>query len=526
MNGVLGVARADFFERQRRFSFIAMTAMSLFAAFWFVPRDDGSMQVMAIQPDRIIQADNPSWIPIASAWGLGFFLPLIGFFYLRNAVAFDEKSGVSQLISTSPVGNIRYMLGKLCSGTLLLYCFTAVVIIGSLFMTIWHFPNQHLSAYDFLSPFIFLLTALPFCASLAVLFESVRFLRGAIGSILYVVGFFTLYVLIIQTETPSLLLRVFDFSGTAVIFHGIGNAVLEQSGQPMDNILFLGSAGDSLIGAAVPTAQLVFHGIRHTAADIQGFAGMLCVTLGLTLLSAPLYKLSENLSQIKMPKKRRVKKADAPGIPPQKIYAPIQSSGKFSALRGITAELRLLLYGQPLLWKAVGLVGFALCLFIDLGVVQTYIMPLLMIWFINVFSAMGSREYQYDMLKIITTAPDGRLRQIVNLWLSGIFIALAISIPVILRMLFAGQIDGILACLAGVIFLPSFAMFLGEFTKTQKVFETAFIVITYIVLNNAAALMYMGIHPDVVSLSRSSLYLAVGVIMGIAAVLQRARRAL
>jgi len=526
MSGILGVARADFLERQRRFSFIAMTAMSLFAAFWFVPRDDGSMQVMVIQPDRFIQAGNPSWIPVASAWGLGFFLPLIGFFYLRNAVSFDEKSGVSQLISTSPFGNIRYMLGKLCSGTLLLYCFTAVVIIGSLFMTVWHFPNQHLSAYEFLSPFIFLVTALPFCAAVALLFESVRFLRGAIGSIVYVAGFITMYVLISQAQTLSLLLRVFDFSGTAVIFHGIGNAVLEQSGMPMDTMLFLGGGGDSLTGAAVPTAQLVFNGIRHTADDIQGFAGMLFVTLGLTLSSAPLYKLSEKLTQIKMPKKRRVTKTAASVGTPQTVYTPVQSSTGFSGLRVMTAELRLLLCGQPLLWKAVSLLGLALCLFIDLGVVQKYIMPLFMLWFINVFSAMGSREYQYDMLKIITTAPNGRLRQIINLWLSGIFIAFVISIPAILRMLFAGQIDGIFACLAGVIFLPSFAMFIGEFTKTQRVFETAFIIITYIVLNNADAFMYMGIHPDVVSLSRSSLYLAVGLIMGIAAVLQRARRAL
>nr|AGS52503.1 hypothetical protein [uncultured bacterium contig00005] len=67
MISIWGVARACFVERLRRFSFIAIMALSLFAAFWFVPRDDGSMQVMAIQPDRFIQAGNPSWIPVASA---------------------------------------------------------------------------------------------------------------------------------------------------------------------------------------------------------------------------------------------------------------------------------------------------------------------------------------------------------------------------------------------------------------------------------------------------------------------------
>ncbi len=145
MSSVLGVASADFKERSRRFSFIAIMALALFAAFWFVPRDDGSLQVMTIQPNVFLQAGNPSWIPMASAWGMGFFLPLIGFYFLRSTIVFDEKSGVSQLILSSPTGNVRYMLGKFVSGTLQLYCFAAVVLVGSLFMMLWRFPNQILS---------------------------------------------------------------------------------------------------------------------------------------------------------------------------------------------------------------------------------------------------------------------------------------------------------------------------------------------------------------------------------------------
>jgi ABC-type transport system involved in multi-copper enzyme maturation permease subunit len=161
MSGVWGVARADFLEKFRRFSFVAMMALSLFAAFWLVPRNDGSVQLIAIQPDRFVQAGNPSWIPVTSAWGLGIILPLIGFFYLRNTIAFDEKSGVMQLVSSSPIGYTRYMFGKLCSGTLLLYCFASAVILGSFFIMLWLFPGQLLSVYQFFSHFIFLLIILP-----------------------------------------------------------------------------------------------------------------------------------------------------------------------------------------------------------------------------------------------------------------------------------------------------------------------------------------------------------------------------
>jgi hypothetical protein len=293
-----------------------------------------------------------------------------------------------------------------------------------------------------------------------------------------------------------------------------------------------------------PTKRLVFDGISLSAADIQGFAGMLCVTLGITAISAPLYNFSKKLSEKKLSKKLRTKKtptvderkSSTKNLPNKEYaitsasartsdaYTPILPSGKRMWLCGICAELHLMLSGQPLTWKLIGLGAVIVSLFAGLGTVQTYILPLLMLWFINVFSAMGSREYQHDVLKIITVIPNGRFRQIVFSWISGIFIALSISFPVILRMIFINQSAGVLACLGGVIFLPSFSIFLGEFTKTRRVFELSLTVITYAGFNNASALLYIGTHPNIVSPLRSGIYLAIGIIMGSAAVVKRVRR--
>jgi hypothetical protein len=202
-------------------------------------------------------------------------------------------------------------------------------------------------------------------------------------------------------------------------------------------------------------------------------------------------------------------------------YTPVQPQKVRGGFRGFGAEFRLMIAGQPLLWKIVCLLGIVSCFFIDLGIVQTYIIPLLMLWFIGVLSAMGSREYQHDVLKIIATVPHGRFRQIVFSWLSGFLMTLTLVIPVALRMLFASQIDSVLACLAGVVFLPSFALFFGEFTKTRRAFELVFIVMTYFIINKVPTFMYMGIHPDMVSLERSGIYLAAGVIIAVAAGIKR-----
>jgi hypothetical protein len=492
-------------------------ALSLFAAFWFVPRDDGSARIIAIQPDRFVQTGNPSWIPMLSAWGSGIFLPLIAFFYLRNAVALDEKSGVARLVSSSPIGNARYMLGKLCSGTLILYCFAATVMLGSFFMALRHFPGRIPSAYQFLSPFAFLPTALPLCAALALLFGSVKFLRGAIGSVVYVVGVFIMYETII--ENRAFPLRFFDVSGVSIVYRAIARAVLEQSGRPLEALTLMFS------GNVSPAARLVFDGAALSAADIQGFFGMLCVALGITLISATLYNLSKKHEE-KPSKKQRALKLPATGAtaPVLGIYTPVLPSGKQTLLRGICAELRLMLSGQSFTWKLISFAALAVCLFADLGMAQTYILPLLALWFVNVFSKMGSREYRHDVLKIITVIPNGRLRQMAFSWLSGILIALALSFPVILRTVFIGRLAGALACLAGAIFLPSFSMFLGEFTKTSRALELSLTVITYAGFNNVEALSYMGTYPDLAPPLRSGVYLAIGVIMGSAAVLKRLKR--
>jgi hypothetical protein len=325
-----------------------------------------------------------------------------------------------------------------------------------------------------------------------------------------------MYFAVSESNAPGLSLRSF---GTSVVFHGIERAVLEQSGKPMDMYLFFEGFRDIEVQ---PTAQLVFSGIPVTIADIQGYIGMLCATLGLALLSAPMYGA---LSNVNLPKIRRAKQSEPISEQrPLPAYCPVLPQ-KQAPWRGLVPELRLTLSGQPLIWKIASAAGIVSCLFIELRTLQTYVQPLLMIWFINVFSAMGSREHRHDILKCVSVLPNGRLKQVVFSWISGILIAFGISSPAILRMALTHQSDGILACLAGVVFLPSLAIFLGELTKTNRIFELSFVIITYLILNNVPAVMYMGISPGFVSLARSGVYFIAGIVMGAVAVLKRMKYA-
>ena len=515
MRAILGQAQADFIERSRRFSFLALIALALFASFWFVPREGDGFQIISIEPTVFVQGGNPSWIPIASLIFLTSFWPFIGFFYIRGAVAFDERTGVEHLITASGCGNLRYLFGKFLSGTMLMYTIAGVVMLGSYFMTIWHFPGQFLSAYAFLSPFFFILASLPLCAALATLFGAFRPLRGTVGAIIFVFAVSTTMAVGIM-ENPSPILRAFDITALSSLVTILSRTSYAITGYEIEHLTIIGGGWTI---EEPPTLQLVFNGLLYDSSDFATMGLMLLLTVGFVLLSVPLLGISKKLAKVRL-------KGDnfQPIITEQRkppIYTPVPTTGKTMWLSGIKAELNLMLKRQPLIWKLIGMTGIVLCFALDIEIVQIYVMPLLMIWFVGVFSALGSKEHKHDMLGLIATIPGGKTKQITYSWIAGILISFMLITPILIRMLTHGQIGGMFAAFAGAIFVPSLALFFGEITKTSRFFEVLFIVKTYLILNNVVFSMYMNIHPNVFNFLQATIYLVLGTALGVLAVLKR-----
>ncbi|MCL2558806.1 MAG: hypothetical protein FWE09_10055, partial [Treponema sp.] len=253
MRAILAQARADFLERTRRFSFLAVMALALFLAYASVPGIwAGSaflFDMIEVEPDLFVQGGNPSWIPVTSAMGATIFLPIIGFAFLLGSVAFDEKSGVSQLVSSSTAGAFRYIFGKFISGALLLYCLLAAVICGSIVMALAQFPGHGLSPGAFLWPFLTLAATMPLCAALSALVESTRVLRGALGFGVFFVGM--IFVLSLM-EGAGFFLRAIDVTGHPILYDTVTRGVREMTGIENPVIMFL--PGPSVDASAQPEA--------------------------------------------------------------------------------------------------------------------------------------------------------------------------------------------------------------------------------------------------------------------------------
>jgi len=522
MRAVLGQARADYLEKSRNFSFLALIALCLLGAFWFVPREVAGFEILSLQSDIFIQGGNPSWIPVTSALGLAFFLPFIAFFYLKNTIALDEEMGIEQLITSSTMGNLRYLIGKFLSGTLLLFTFASAVIIGSFFMSLWHFPGQFISPYAFLSPYMFLLASIPLCAAVALLFGSIRFLRGVIGSIIYVSGVFVIIVYSMESESAGIILRTVDVTAMSSLMEVVSRTAYEQTGYAINNVMFIGGYGADAGFQA--TQQLIFNGLSFNSIDYIILSAMLLIAIGLVLISAPFYSLTKAL-----PKKLRVRKikkqVDSEVQSEQKprpLYSAVKPSKNNMWVRGILTEIKLMLKGQSIIWCLGSITGLVLTLFLEINMVFSFVLPLLMLWFVNVFSRLGNREHKYDMLKIIATIPGGKFKQITYSWIAGIIIALLLTLPVVVRLLLAGQFIGLFTIMAGVVFLPSFAMALGEFTRTNRLFELLFIVLTYAAINGIPFAMIMG-NPEEASFLQGFVYLGVGIVLAVIAIAKRSK---
>ena len=517
MRAISGQIRADYTQKSRSFSFLAMIALCLFGAFWFVPRAGDGILIMALQPDVFIQGGHPSWIPMTSALGLAFFLPLIGFFYLRDAIQFDEKMGVEQLVSSSAIGNLRYLTGKFLSGALLLYTFAIAVIIGSFFMTIWQYPRQFLSARAFLSPYMFSLISLPLCAAITTFFGSIRFLRGGIGSVVYVMGLLTLMAVGFELENPGVLIRSLDFGAMGNVIEVMSRTAYQQTGYTIDSFMMVGDVGDLL---TQPTQHVLFDNLSYTTTDFAVLLIWLLATVVLVMLSAPLYSITKKLPAKSRGASKKLQTAilHEQGLKP--VYHSVTPTKNQMWLRGIVAEIKLMLKGQRLTWYLVSVVGVALSLFLEIGIAQTMVLPLLMLWFVNVFSRLGNHERKHNMLQIIATIPGGKIKQITYSWIAGLVITSTLALPVVLRLIISGHLIGAFAVLAGVVFLPSFAMFLGEFSRTNRLYEMLFIVITYFIINGLSFAMYMG-NNNTPSFMQAVAYLALGLIFGVVTIYKR-----
>ena len=189
------LARADFLERVRRYSFLVMLGLVSLLGY------QTAIGNVRLQLGDYRGEFNSAWIGGMMSIITTFFLGWFGFYLVKGSVARDRETGVGQIMATTPMSRPFYMLGKWISNFAVLMAMVVLLAIFGLVIQLISGESTRINFDAYLSPFIFIVMPLmAMVAAVAVLFESIPFLAGGFGNVIYFFAFVMMIPFTMESE--------------------------------------------------------------------------------------------------------------------------------------------------------------------------------------------------------------------------------------------------------------------------------------------------------------------------------------
>ena len=476
------IARADFLERVRRYSFLVTL---LFAVYLGYAAATGKI---ALRLGDYRGVFTSAWIGTNMALVATCFISLVGFYIVKNAIERDRATRVGEILAATPLSRPVYLLGKWLSNTAILAAQVLILALASVVMQFVVAEDPRVDLWALLSPFLLLaLPTIMLTAALALLFETLPVLRGGLGNVLWVF----VWALGIALA-PITSHRWLDFTGLFAAMTSMTRAA--SVAIPAYNGEF--ALQVELARRTIVATSLRWPGIRWDLPQVLLRFEWIGVALALVLFATPFFDRFDPARARRPPRDRRPSRgestsasaaiAGASSVGPQPSgseallrLSPLRGEGSWGLHRMFAAELRLALKGYPWWWYmvAAGLIvaQFAAPLEVSRGPLLTAAW----IWPILLWSAMGVREARYGTEQLIFSAPRVLPRQLPAGLLVGVLIAVGAGGGVAVRLLLARNYAGLLGWCAGALFIPTLALALGVWAASSRPFEGLFTGLWY-----------------------------------------------
>lgn len=482
------LARADFLERVRRYSFLVMLGAVVFLGY------QAAIGNVSLQLGDYRGEINSAWVGSMLAIIASFFLGWFGFYLVKGSVARDRETGVGQIMATTPLTRPLYALGKWLSNFAVL--FSMMIILAIVGIAIQFFAGE-INQFDFVAffaPFIFV--ALPMLAltgALAVLFECIGFTQGGFGNMLY----FFLFGLIISLSVSS--------GKTNPLLDPIGFHVFSKSMREAAKAAFPNYDGSFILGSTdTPILGLFpWSGVDWTSAVILNRLVFFGIGAVIALLASLLFDRfdssrskpgqTKNAASISEPGSASVSQTSSQSIRLTSLNA---TPNRFVFFRILTSELKLLLKGRRWWWYAVAGGLIIASLLSSPENVRAFVLPITWLWPILIWSNLGSREIRHNAQQLVFSSAAPLLRQLPASWLAGFILAVLTGSGAALKLLSAGDGVGLLAWISGVLFIPSFALASGVWSNSNKLFEVAYVSMWYLALNGLQEVDFFGANSN------------------------------
>ena len=484
------LARADFLERVRRYSFLVMLGLAVLLGY------QTAIGNLRLQLGDYRGEFNSAWVGAMMSIITTFFVGWFGFYLVKGSVARDRETGVGQIMATTPMTRPLYTLGKWISNFAVLMLMVLILVVFGIAIQLFSGESAQFNFSAYISPFVFIVTPLmALVAAIAVLFETVPFLSGGLGNIVYFFGFITLLPVVTLTNLAKINPSI-EPMGLALLKSEMTQEVLKAF-PDYDNSFLLGGMDTPIKGT------FIWTGVHWTSAIIVTRLSFIVLAILLILLAAAFFDRFDP-SRAKPKKMKSIASESAPVSvsTPQTLSTPhltplFRTANGFSFSRVLTAELKLLLKGQRWWWYAVAAGLIIACLANPSTTTRESLLPFAWIWPILIWSAIGNREIHNNTQQLTFSSASPLMRQLPAQWIAGFLITLLMSIGAIIRYTVSGDVIGLLALLSGALFIPSLALASGVWSGTSKVFEILYMVIWYLgPLNKVPGLDFIGSHSN------------------------------
>jgi hypothetical protein len=491
------LAVADFRERSRRPAYLVTLAAAVALGYLALPSAGSLWVIMNAGGYRGIY--NSAYAGTATALAGALWLMFGGFYVVRGAIARDQHTGVGQILAATPLSGAGYLAGKFWSNLMVLASMAAGLAATALVLQLARGEAMTVDPVALLLPFALLtLPVLALTAAAAVLFETVPPLRAGVGNI----AWFFFWML-------------FAIGGQGVPFGGMG-AVAASMREAMAAQDLRPAAAEFSLGFTQvdqPLDTFAWAGLEPSGGFVAGRLALILVAACLAVLPALWFgrfdpargrqrgapALDTGEAPVPVP-------ASAP--PARQAPPPAWSAASPSLSRArpgrrlafgrlLTGELRILVRGTSGWWwlVAAAINGASLAVPADLagpaGAVTALLLSAAWIWPVLVWSRLGTQRGENGLDTLLGAYP-GAYRQLAAEWAAGLALTAVAGLGPLLRMAVASDEPGVAAWTAGALFIPSLALLLGSASRTHRMFQVIYVLLWYAVVNQVAAVDYMG----------------------------------
>ena len=545
IRSIFHLALADSRERIRQYRFLLILGASVYAGYLFMPPIGASYTAFVIHGHRGFY--NSPWVGLVFGVVVSLLLTLIGFYLVKGSIKRDYETRVGQIIATTPIRGSVYVFGKWLSNLAVFGLILAVLTVVAGIMQIVRGENTNFELWSLIAPIWLMgVPTLAAVAAMAVLFESIFFLRGGLGNVVYFFVWFGMLMIL----AGMMFIYVEDITPRND-FAGVSRAIVDIRRQMAVEGLDIHQGSTDLF---VPTRgrevlRITWGGIDWTVKML--FERMLWLSIAAILAlaaSIPFDRFDPACRRVRHREKKRERfytgtwrklvsfaSLPIPGkcnpsvlhrsniSPPSMALDRHHLRQRFLPL--LRAELILMAKSQRWWWHGVAL-GLLIAIFLSpLEVAHQYLFPLAWLWPVLLWSSMGSREERYQTYPITFSVAHPIRYQLPAVWLAGVFVACLTGGTIAVQLLLAGQYAAWFSWLVGALFIPTLALALGSWTRSHRWFEIVYVLLWYIgPIKRVSVFDYMGVTSKAITSSVSLYYLAITILLLLLAVIGRQRQ--